>query len=98
MLEVPDGASILESFWSYGSEVDVSLEERLYRVRRTLCVDHLVRLGQSPELAEQWCSAWEREAERRPSPPAGEFWEYGRLWIEAQIAGRRSPLAMAAGR
>ena len=76
----------------------MSLEERLYRVRRTLCVDHLVRLGQSPELAEQWCSAWEREAERRPSPPAGEFWEYGRLWIEAQIAGRRSPLAMAAGR
>jgi hypothetical protein len=76
----------------------MSLEERLFKVRRAQCAEHLVRLGQSPGLAEQWCSAWEREAENRASPPAGEFWEYGRLWIEAQIATRRSPLAVAAGR
>jgi hypothetical protein len=80
-------------------EVDMGLEERLFKARRTQCVEHLVRLGQSAELAENWCVAWEREAANRPSPPAGElFWEYGRLWIEAQIAARRSPFAVAAGR
>lgn len=76
----------------------MSLEARLFKVRRTQCIDHLIRLGQSPDVAEQWCDAWERESEDRPSPPAGEFWEYGRLWIEAQIAMRRSPVAVFAGR
>lgn len=79
-------------------EDDMGLEERLFKARRTQCIEHLVRLGLSAELAEHWCAAWEREAETRSSPPAGEFWEYGRLWIESQIAARRSPLAVAAGR
>ena len=76
----------------------MSLEERLFKARRTQCVEHLVRMGLSAEVAENWCAAWEREAANRPSPLAGEFWEYGRLWIEAQIAARRSPMAVAGAR
>ena len=76
----------------------MSLEERLFLARRALCLAHLIRIGQPPDLAEQWCDAWEREAELRGRPRSGEFWEHGRLWIEAQIAARRSPVAIPAGR
>lgn len=80
------------------SEVDVSLEERLFRVRRTRCLEHVIRFGQSPDLAERWCDAWEHEAELRGWSRSGEFWEHGRLWIDAQIAARRSPGAILARR
>jgi hypothetical protein len=76
----------------------VNLEERLFQARRTGCRDHLVRTGQSLDQAERWCDAWEREAELRGRPRSGEFWEYGRLWIDAQIATRRSPGAILAKR
>jgi hypothetical protein len=76
----------------------MSLEERLFQVRRAGCHDHLVRIGQSLDQAERWCDAWEQEAERRGWQRTGEFWEHGRLWIDAQIAARRSADAALARR
>lgn len=76
----------------------MSLAERLLVVRRAECRDHLIRIGQSPELADQWCGAWEQEAERRGWETTAEFWDHGRLWIDAQIALRRSPSAAFARR
>ena len=76
----------------------MTLGERLSLVRRVECRDHLIRFGQSPEQAERWCEAWEREAELRGWQRSADFWEHGRLWIDAQIAARRSPSALAVRR
>lgn len=76
----------------------MGLEERLFNARRAQCLEHLTRTGQTPDLAERWCDAWEREAESRGWPHSLRFWEDGRLWIDAQIAARRSPAAAALAR
>ena len=76
----------------------MSLAERLLVVRRAECRDHLIGTLQSPELAERWCDAWEQEAERRGWATTPQFWDHGRLWIDAQIALRRSPTAAFARR
>ena len=73
----------------------MSLGERLALVRRAECKDHLIRFGQSLEQAEQWCEAWEREAELRGWQKTAEYWDHGRLWIDSQISARRSPAALA---
>ena len=73
----------------------MSLGERLALVRRAECLEHLIRFGQSPEQAERWCEAWEREAEIRGWQRTAEFWDHGRLWIDSQVAARRSPAALA---
>jgi hypothetical protein len=73
----------------------MSLGERLSQVRRRDCLNHLIRFGQSPEQAERWCEAWEREAELRGWLKTAEFWDHGRLWIDSQIAARRTPAAVA---
>ena len=72
----------------------MTLAERLYQVHRAECRDILIRLfGQTPELAELWCDAWEHEADQRGWPTTPEFWDHGRQWIDAQIQQRRSPTA-----
>ena len=76
----------------------MSLADRLFQVRREECRLHLTRFGQPLELAERWCDAWEREAESRGWERTPEFWDHGRLWIDAQVALRRSPDAMLARR
>jgi len=76
----------------------MSLADRLFQVRRAECRAHLVRFGQPLELAERWCDAWEREAESRGWERTAEFWDHGRLWIDAQVALRRSPDALLARR
>jgi hypothetical protein len=76
----------------------MSLGERIRQVSRTRCRDALIGRGLSADQAERWCDAWEREAELRGWPRTGEFWETGRLWIDAQIAARRSPDAVLARR
>ena len=76
----------------------MSLGERIRQVGRTNCREALIRRGLSADLAERWCDAWEREADRRGWPVSGEFWETGRLWIDAQTAARRSPDAVLARR
>lgn len=76
----------------------MSLGERILQVGRTRCHDALIARGLSADQAERWCHAWEREADFRGWPQTGEFWETGRLWIDAQIAVRRSPDAVLARR
>jgi len=76
----------------------MSLEERIFQVRRADCRAVLIGGGQSPDLAEHWCDAWEREAALDGRQRSGEFWEYGRRWIGAQMAARRSPEAALARR
>ena len=72
----------------------MTLTVRLAQVRRTECRDLLINVfGQTPELAELWCAAWEHEADRRGWPRTSEFWGHGRQWIDAQIQQRRSPTA-----
>jgi hypothetical protein len=72
----------------------MSLEERIFRARRVGCRDALMRGGQSFELAERWCDAWEREAAIEGRSRSGEFWQDGLRWIDAQVAARRSPDAI----
>jgi hypothetical protein len=72
----------------------MSLEERIFQARRASCRDELIDDGQSLEVAERWCQAWEREAELDGRHRGGEFWEIGRRWIDAQIGARRSPDAV----
>jgi hypothetical protein len=72
----------------------MTLTERLYQVHRAECRDVLISVfGQTPELAELWCAAWEHEADQRGWPTTSEFWDHGRQWIDAQIQQRRSPTA-----
>jgi len=71
----------------------MSLEERIFQVRRAAFLEALTDGGQSPDLAERWCEAWEHEAALHGRQRSGEFWEVGRHWIDAQIAARRSPEA-----
>jgi hypothetical protein len=76
----------------------MSLGQRIRQVGRTRCRDALMRRGLSADLAERWCDAWEREAYLRGWERTSEFWEDGRLWIDAQTAARRSPDAVLAWR
>ena len=72
----------------------MSLDERIYLVRRASCRDALMHAGQSAELAERWCEAWEREAELEGRAKSSESWDAGMRWINAQIVARRSPDAV----
>ena len=74
--------------------VEMSLEERIYLVRRASCRGALMRAGQSAELAERWCEAWEREVELEGRAKSSESWDAGMRWINAQIVARRSPDAV----
>jgi len=47
----------------------------------------LTASGISVEQAEQWCEAWEAEAERQTlRPDSDHFWDAGRGWIDAHRA------------
>jgi len=71
----------------------MSLGVRISQAGRAACLADLISGGQSADLAERWCSAWEREAALHGRPPTVDFWEVGRRWIDAQIAARRGPEA-----
>ena len=69
----------------------MSLAGRFSFVRGAECRDRQIRIRQSSDLAARSCDAWEPEGERRGRESTAEFWDYGRIWIAAQIALRRSP-------
>jgi hypothetical protein len=72
----------------------MTLAVRINQVHRAECRDLLITVfGQTPELAENWCAAWEHEADQRGWPTTTEFGEQGRQWIDAQIQQRRGPNA-----
>ena len=58
----------------------------ILQARRAGCRDALIGRGQSPDLAERWCEAWETHAAFQRRERSGEFWQDGRQWIEARLA------------
>jgi len=64
--------------------------ESIYLARRAAHFRGLVNLHHHDELdAEQWLSAWERDAEtRRLDRHARTFWQDGQEWI---LGRRREP-------
>jgi hypothetical protein len=62
-----------------------------YLRARLSAVRGLTASGLSVEQAEQWCDAWEVEAERQELRPGSDhFWAAGRGWIDAQRSFRKS--------
>jgi hypothetical protein len=44
-----------------------------------------------PDVANRWCDAWEAEAALRDLTRDSDYWEAGKLWIDAQCAARKRP-------
>ena len=51
----------------------------------------LTARGMDPEVADLWCNAWEVEATRQGLAHDGDYWDAGKLWIDAQCAARKRP-------
>lgn len=47
--------------------------------------------GKDPDIAERWCDAWEAEAALRDLKRDGDYWEAGKLWIDADCTARKQP-------
>ncbi len=65
--------------------------ERIHQARRAAIRNRLISSGKDPEIAERWCDAWEAEAALRDLKRDGDYWETGKLWIDAQCAARKRP-------
>jgi hypothetical protein len=63
----------------------------IHQARRLAIRDRLISSGKDPDVAERWCDAWEAEAALRDLKRDGDYWEAGKLWIDAQCAARKSP-------
>jgi hypothetical protein len=66
-------------------------DERIYQARRAAIRNRLIGTGKDPDVAERWCDAWEAEAVLRDLKRDGDYWEAGKLWIDAQCAARKRP-------
>ena len=66
-------------------------DERIHQARRAAIRNRLISTGKDPDIAERWCDAWEAEAVLRDLKRAGDYWETGKLWIDAQCAARKRP-------
>jgi hypothetical protein len=51
----------------------------------------MISAGKDPDVAERWCNAWEAEAALRDLKHDSDYWEAGKLWIDAQCAARKQP-------
>ncbi len=65
--------------------------ERFHEARRDAIRNWLIGAGKDPDVAERWCDAWEAEAALRDLKRDGDYWEAGKLWIDAQCAARKRP-------
>jgi hypothetical protein len=65
--------------------------ERIHQARRAAIRNRLTGSGKDPDVAERWCDAWEAEAALRGLARNGDYWEAGKLWIDAQCAARKRP-------
>jgi len=65
--------------------------ERIHEARRAAIRNRLISGGKDPAVAERWCDAWEAEAALRGIERGSDYWEAGRLWIDAQCAARKQP-------
>ena len=66
-------------------------EQRIDQARRAAIRNRLISTGKDPDVAERWCDAWEAEAALRALKRDGDYWEAGKLWIDAQCAARKQP-------
>jgi hypothetical protein len=64
---------------------------RIHQARREAIRNVLISSGKDPDIAERWCDAWEAEAALRDLKRDGDYWEAGKLWIDAQCAARKQP-------
>ena len=76
---------------SYDVLVSNLQDERIDQARRTAIRNRLIGTGMDLDVAEPWCGAWEAEAALRGLKRDGDFWEAGKLWIDAQCAARKRP-------
>jgi hypothetical protein len=76
----------------YDIQMSEPKDERDHRSRRAAIRDTLISSGKDPAVAERWCEAWEAEAALRDHKHEGDYWDAGKLWIDAQCAaGKRPP-------
>ena len=66
-------------------------EQRIDQARRIAIRNRLISSGKDPNVAERWCDAWEAEAALRDLKRDGDYWEAGKVWIDAQCAARKQP-------
>ena len=65
--------------------------ERIHEARRAAIRNRLIGSGKDPDLAERWCDAWEAEAALQGIARSSDYWDAGKLWIDAQCAARKRP-------
>lgn len=66
-------------------------EQRIDQARLIAITNRLISSGNDPDVAERWCDAWEAEAALREPKRDADYWDAGRLWIDAQCAARKRP-------
>jgi hypothetical protein len=67
-------------------------DDRIDLARRATIRNRLIEArGLDRDVAERWCDAWEAEAALRGLARDGDYWDAGRLWIDAQCAARKRP-------
>lgn len=59
--------------------------------RRAAIRDKLTAGGMDQSVANRWCDAWEAEAALRDIGRGEDYWDAGKLWIDAQCAARKRP-------
>ena len=66
--------------------------QRIHQARRAAIRNRLLTgTGKDPDVAERWCDAWEAEAVLRDLKRDGDYWDAGKLWIDAQRTARKQP-------
>jgi hypothetical protein len=66
--------------------------DEAHQARRAAIRDRLLTSpGLPPDVAEQWCDAWETEAALRGLARDDDYWDAGKLWIDRQCAVNKRP-------
>lgn len=67
-------------------------DERIHQARRAAIRNRLLTgTGMDRDVAERWCDAWEAEAALQRIARNSDYWDTGRLWIDAQYAAGKPP-------
>jgi hypothetical protein len=64
---------------------------RIRADRRAAIRERLTASGMDQAVANRWCDAWETEAALRGLARDDDYWDAGKLWIDAQCAARKRP-------
>jgi hypothetical protein len=67
-------------------------DESPHLARRAAIRERLIEArGLDRDVAERWCDAWDAEAALRGLTRGDDYWDAGKLWIDAQCAARKRP-------